>query len=416
MMNQDRVEKCGNQIIHIRGDSDTKLMEMFNVLENKKEMPPGYISMKDPKRRLPSSFFDPNPVRTKAVADDKRQSQPQIQTTLKNPCNLSNQSISHTRANSAPETRFLNAMNCGGESGAMMSIKQESAATTDINNPNILDFCLTESTTTYFMEPSSKIVYYYLILLTLETINEENLARLRLLALNQEKQQELFRQQQQLQLKQSNLKQQHSNMNIANNRNFSNNKAYQGMSSLLMQPQQPQQQQQQQQQIQHQTAQSQQQQQHMHHHQQQQQLKREQLIMIELQKLKMESERLQKEQMKLSQQELMLNNMLRQSNAQPGDNMNINYCNNAIAAEGGGGDVAGMIGGGAGGVVGVASGMVLPNESVVTSQMLDHYRQNSGDSGFVDLDIMELSLMQTSSSQVCSYFSSHDIKLRSIYV
>ena len=73
---QDRIEKCGNQVIHIRGDSDTKLDDLFKVLETHKP-PPGGLSLKD--RKLPASFHkQPDPKPSPLIAHSRAKSAPEV--------------------------------------------------------------------------------------------------------------------------------------------------------------------------------------------------------------------------------------------------------------------------------------------------------------------------------------------------
>ena len=58
---QTRTEQHGNQVVHVRGDSDSDLEALFSVLHNKECKPP-INSFKN--RKLPASFFRPPEPKT----------------------------------------------------------------------------------------------------------------------------------------------------------------------------------------------------------------------------------------------------------------------------------------------------------------------------------------------------------------
>ena len=99
--NSDMVEQKGNQVVHIRGDSDSDLQALFDsVLKPNQQRP---LQIPFSLRKLPPSFFEPPPTGTKSpsVAHSRENSTDSGHFTL----NLTpppNPGHHHSRAHSSP--------------------------------------------------------------------------------------------------------------------------------------------------------------------------------------------------------------------------------------------------------------------------------------------------------------------------
>ena len=69
-----RTEQHGNQIVHVRGDSDSDLEALFSVLHNLDTSRPPSSSYKN--RKLPASFFRPPDPKSTASAHGRSVSSP----------------------------------------------------------------------------------------------------------------------------------------------------------------------------------------------------------------------------------------------------------------------------------------------------------------------------------------------------